>query len=172
MALWVYICKHKHVQITWNIHASTVGLLCYQANVKRSCSSAGFWAQRWRNGKISFSSNPFWSQRVQRDHGLEEARPGTFPFRMMMGQVIGEGNKPQCHQPGVNLRSHVSQLQQQQRQQRQQQQQQRRSSRQWRRGWGLGVLRKIGGWAGGVMERAGTNQQGKAEVVLTGWRKK
>ena len=168
MALWVYICKHKHAQITWNIHASTVGLLCYQANVKRSCSSAGFWAQRWRNGKISFSSNPFWSQRVQRDHGLEEARPGTFPFRMMMGQVIGEGNKPQCHQPGVNLRSHVSQLQQQQRQQ----QQQRRSSRQWRRGWGLGVLRKIGGWAGGVMERAGTNQQGKAEVVLTGWRKK
>ena len=54
----------------------------------------------------SVPPNPFWSDRVQRDHELEEARPEDLPI-----QDEGEENKPQNHLPGVDLYRHASQKQ-------------------------------------------------------------
>lgn len=62
----------------------------------------------------SVPPNPFWSDRVQRDHELEEARPEDLPIQDE-GSSEGEENKPQNHLPGVDLYRHASQPQQKRR---------------------------------------------------------
>ena len=71
-----------HLHGTLNIHASTVGLYTIKRMSKGALIPQGFEP----NGSAmersaSIPPHPFWSQRVQRDHELEEARPEDLPIQ-------------------------------------------------------------------------------------------